>query len=691
MISFINFLKALSAIKKFLVLISLDFFVFIVSLWLAVALRVGILDPLIYQMESSIISLKAFPYLPILSDMFWLFIVSPITGISIMYSLGVYSRISRYVDLTYISRLSKAVLIYSLFFGLIVLLIEIPEFPRSSLIINFFTTLFSFLILRLFISLVINFNPRPKIASKNVLIYGAGDAGIQLGKIINSEKIYHLCAYSDDKNSLHDRFIFDVPVIPPSKIKDEIGNLDITDIYIAIPSLTQKGRKKIFDRLAGLPVNIMTLPSLNELTSGKVLLEDIQELNIDDLLPRVATNPNFDLLKDITSKQSIMVTGAGGSIGSEICNQIIRLNPHTIILFERNEFSLHEVQRKLEIFISRQNEKNDLKVGSLPKIIPILGSVLDYQRVLEVVEKFNPKIIYHAAAYKHVPIVEQNIYEGVLNNLFGTICIAMAAIKLKIPNFVFISTDKAVRPTNVMGASKRLAEIFLQAASSKDKLTFNNFGINEKNLKNITCFSIVRFGNVLGSSGSVVPIFREQIKKQKTITLTDPAITRYFMSISEAAQLVIQTGSIARSLHDKNNSKNSKIRLSEAEIFLLDMGEPVKIIDLARRMITLSGFQEKTKDNPFGDIEIIISGLRPGEKLYEELLISGNAVSTEHPKIKRAKEEYSTWEQFTNSLLELSNLLKTNDKKNIIQFLKDNVKGYKPGVNIVDLIHQKNS
>ena len=392
-------------------------------------------------------------------------------------------------------------------------------------------------------------------------------------------------------------------------------------------------------------VAVRTLPSLSDLAQGTLSFSDLRELEVEDLLGRDPVTPNSILLSKNIRDKVVLVTGAGGSIGSELCRQIISLDPAKLLLVDQNEFALYSIHQEIE---------NKIKDKSLV-IVPLLASVQDFNRMNEVMSIWHPDTVYHAAAYKHVPLVEHNPSEGIKNNVFGTLHTSMAAAENKVADFVLISTDKAVRPTNIMGASKRLAELILQAISSN----YSN-----------TRFSMVRFGNVLGSSGSVVPIFRQQIKSGGPITLTHPEITRFFMTIPEAAQLVIQAGAMAKG----------------GDVFILDMGEPVKIIDLARRMIELSGFTIKDEEYPEGEIEIQITGLRPGEKLYEELIIGENPQATNHPRIMKANESYISWLQLEPQLKSLEDALKINDVQTIRVILEKLVSGYTPNKNIVDWI-----
>ncbi len=457
--------------------------------------------------------------------------------------------------------------------------------------------------------------------SINVLIYGAGEAGTQIADYCQKSNVYNLVGFIDDNSALHGKNIKKILVYPAYKIAELTKNFDVKEIFIAIPSAPRDRYQTILRKLSTHHIHLRTLPKLNDINDGKVNLEDIKEINIADLLLRAPVEPLSDLLKQNVSNKAVLITGAGGSIGSELCKQIIRLMPKQIILLDHSEFNLYTISEELSAFANKYNIYNS-------EIYSLLISVSDELQIRSVVEKFKPDTIFHAAAYKHVSLVENNISVALKNNIFGTLYIAKAAYEFGVKNFTLISTDKAVRPTSVMGMSKRISEMILQSFAS------SNF---KKNINHNTCFSIVRFGNVLGSSGSVVPIFREQIRRGGPITVTHPDVTRYFMTISEAAQLVIQASSLAK----------------DGDVFLLDMGEPVKIYELAKKMIWLSGATIKNSKNPSGDIEIVFTNLKPGEKLAEEMFIMGSVEETSHPKIMRAKEDFLEWEYFGPKLLEI--------------------------------------
>jgi len=484
--------------------------------------------------------------------------------------------------------------------------------------------------------------------------------------------------------------------------------------------VSREARKQVLERLRLLPVRVRTLPGMSDLISGRVNLGDLQDLDIDDLLGRTPTQPDEALLQAQITRKTVLVTGAGGSIGSELCRQVLRYRPKVLLLVELNEFALYAIHRALLELVQRIEEEaaNEPRVAGdtsgirlVPRILPILGSVQDGTRMGELMETWSPDVVYHAAAYKHVPMVEHNPAEGLKNNVFGTLIAARAAMEAGVPNFVLISTDKAVRPTNIMGASKRLAEMALQALAASPQVDFACLHEPIVAVQNRTHFSMVRFGNVLGSSGSVVPLFREQIQQGGPITLTDAEVTRYFMSIPEAAQLVMQAGGLGGSprasgprddgkggvtarraqpdaaVHREADLSTAEGDPSGAEVFVLDMGEPVKILDLARRMVELSGLRVKDDACPQGDIEIEITGLRPGEKRYEELLIGDNPMPTAHPRILKAREDYLPWAVLQPQLRSLRIATDNNDIDAIRSLLQKLVTGYQPDPNVVDWVY----
>jgi len=485
---------------------------------------------------------------------------------------------------------------------------------------------------------------------QNVLIYGAGSAGIQLATALSYSRELRPIAFIDDDPGLSNHHIIGMKVHTSSELEQLIISMNIKEVLLAIPSISRIQRNKIINRLESYPVLVRSVPGVSELAQGNLNIDDLNVVGIDDLLGRDPVPPNQNYIRSNITNKVVMITGAGGSIGSELCRQIMQLQPNKIVLFEQNEFSLYAIDQELI------GMKLDID------IVPILGSILNASLVEQVCCKFDVQTIYHAAAYKHVPMIELNNFSGVDNNIFGTLSCAEAASLANVETFVLISTDKAVRPTNTMGATKRFAEMILQAISQK----YQGKG-------NATNFSMVRFGNVLDSSGSVIPLFKKQIKNGGPVTVTDPEIIRYFMTIPEAAQLVIQAGAMSKG----------------GDVFLLDMGEPVKILDLAKKMIRLSGLEVKDNDNPNGDIEILFTGLRPGEKLYEELLIGDNALTTEHKLILRSEEEMLPWSELEVILHKLKIAVDEQNFKGVRELLVETVHGYKPDNSINDLMHNE--
>lgn len=480
-----------------------------------------------------------------------------------------------------------------------------------------------------------------------VIIYGAGVSGRQLVTALVQSHEYYPFAFVDDDISTHGSVIQGVHVHSPSIIRKLIKQKQATKVLLAIPSASRLRRKEILLSLEPLAVQVLTLPAMADLVSGNKLYSDIKEVEIDDLLGRDTVAPRQDLLAANILGKVVMVTGAGGSIGSELCRQILKQKPKKLVLFELSEFGLYSIEKEL----SATAKENSLVV----EILPMLGSVQRENRVLAVMESFKVQTVYHAAAYKHVPLVELNVVEGVRNNVFGTMYTARAAIAAKVETFVLISTDKAVRPTNVMGTTKRLAELSLQALAKEH---------------HSTRFCMVRFGNVLGSSGSVVPLFRKQIASGGPVTVTHPEITRFFMTIPEASQLVIQAGAMGQG----------------GDVFVLDMGESVKIVDLASKMIRLSGFEVKDAINPDGDIAVEFSGLRPGEKLFEELLIGDDVTGTEHERIMTANEAYLSWEELELILSKLDMACHEFNHEMIRDILLKSPTGFNPTDGICDLV-----
>ena len=487
---------------------------------------------------------------------------------------------------------------------------------------------------------------------KKIAIYGAGSTGVRLARYISSASEFIHTIYFDDDKKLFGREIDGVEVFPSSELKRLCKERTIDEVFLAIPNADKSKRKKVLEALLECGVRVKTVPGFAGIVSGDVRVEELREISVDDILGRDTVSPRKELLNGCIEGKTVMVTGAGGSIGSELCRQIVMLGPKKLVLFELSEFALYKVESELKAMMVKEYS---IEI----EIIALLGSVQHKKRLAQVMLAYDVQTVYHAAAYKHVPIVEHNPIEGVRNNIFGTLNAVLAAEEADVETFVLVSTDKAVRPKNVMGATKRFAELVLQ-------------GISHNETK--TKFCMVRFGNVLNSSGSVVPLFKKQIENKESLTVTHPEVIRYFMTIPEAAQLVLQAGYIAKG----------------GDVCVLDMGEPVKIIDLARKMIALSGLKEKT-DSSDGDIEIKIVGLRPGEKLYEELLIGDNVSGTEHPLIMRAEELSIPWPKLQDIINDLDNCCHESDVKGVRDILLDVVSGYEPQCDIQDKVWLENN
>ena len=628
--------------KKKIIMLLGDLLLVPIALWLAFSLRLGEL------------------YIPD-QDIPYLFLLAPLISVPIFIRFGLYNAIIRYIGFHALWAVIQAVTLYSLLWGIVALISGLDGIlPRSVIIINLFiTTLFvggSRMVARWWLAGV---NPIQRLYSiksskKNVVIYGAGSAGVQIATALAYGLEYRPVAFIDDDHLLKNQRVNGYKIFPFTHLGELIEKYNVTDVMLAIPSASRSQRNKVVNLLEPYPVHVHTVPSIDELAQGKVQVGDIREVDIVDLLGRDSVNPNPDLLHANIKNKNVLVTGAGGSIGSELCRQIIQLGPEVLIVFDHSEFALYSIERELNSLLQKQPD-------SLSKvsIIPILGNVCNQHRIEKVCSVYSVQTIYHAAAYKHVPLVENNPAEAIRNNIFGTLSTAKAAINTDVETFILISTDKAVRPTNTMGATKRFAELILQGLASK-----NNKGPR---------FSMVRFGNVLGSSGSVIPLFREQIASGGPLTVTDPKIIRYFMTIPEAAQLVIQAGAMGQG----------------GDVFVLDMGEPVNIYELAKKLVRLSGLEVKNKEKPDGDVEIRFTGLRPGEKLYEELLIGDNVTTTKHALIMRAEEEVLEWSKVQDSIDSFAEALDECDQDKIRDLLLSAVKGYKPQCSIEDTLYKR--
>ena len=645
--------------KKRLIQVSADVVVLWAALWLAFIVRLGtedMINPLIYH--------------------FWLFLAAPVVAIPLFIRFGMYRAVMRYFGNDALIAIIKAASLSSLVLGVLVYWYSNHQHvvPRSIIFNYWWLSIIMVGGLRLamrqfFMGDWFSASQHMPFTNREdgllrVAIYGAGSAGNQLVAALRMGRVMRPVAFIDDDSSITDRVISGLQVYKPRNIQRMIEATGAQEILLAIPSSNRGRRREILSFLEGFPLHVRSVPGFMDLASGRVKVDDIQEVDIADLLGRDAVPAQDELLEHCIKGQSVLVTGAGGSIGSELCRQILLLRPTSLILFDHSEFNLYSILSELEQRVTRE---------SLPiKLLPILGSVRDPGKLLDVMKTWKVNTVYHAAAYKHVPMVEHNIAEGVLNNVLGTLNTAQAALQSGVANFVLISTDKAVRPTNVMGSTKRLAELTLQALSREVAPVLFGDRSNVSHV-NKTRFTMVRFGNVLGSSGSVIPLFHKQIKSGGPLTVTHPKITRYFMTIPEAAQLVIQAGSMGLG----------------GDVFVLDMGEPVRIVELAEKMIHLSGLSLRSDSNPQGDIAIEFSGLRPGEKLYEELLIGDNVVGTQHPMIMSANEDHLAWDPLKAKLKELLAAVDQDDYSRVRQLLRDTVSGYSPDGEIVDWIYQQ--
>ena len=590
------------------------------------------------------------------SGLFLATVISLGLALPIFFVFGLYRAIFRYSGIASFLAIVKAIVIYSFLYATFFTVIGISGIPRTVGIIQPILLLITILAIRMLArywlgDLYQQHSNSPVL--QQALIYGAGSVGRQLAQAMMNNKRVRVVGFLDDNVALQGQLINQLPIYALSQLSELIIPLKISELFLALPEENRKHRNEILRKIQDIKISIRTLPSMTELAQGKVTANDLQELDIEDLFGRESTV--FDSIssnKNILGKV-VLVTGAGGSIGSELCRQIFILGPAVLLLYEQNEFSLYALHQELQRRQTITGSKNNI-------FIPLLGSITDTRRISEVMASWSPHTVYHAAAYKHVPLVEHNVTDGIRNNVFGTLITARMAVKYGVSDFVLVSTDKAVRPTNVMGASKRLAEMILQALA-RERIISNT----------VTNFSIVRFGNVLESSGSVIPKFRQQIRNGGPSTLTHPEVMRYFMTIPEAAQLIIQAGTMSKG----------------GEVFLLDMGEAVKIIDLIRRMIQLSGLTLCDEGNPNGDIKIEIIGLRPGEKLYEELLIGDNPEPTSHPRIMKANEDFLPLEELEGKLQLLQAALDINDLDQIFQILERLISGYQMSDNIVDWVY----
>ncbi|MFJ2995277.1 polysaccharide biosynthesis protein [Pandoraea sp. NPDC087047] len=614
------------------VMVCMDALLLPFALWAAIGLRLDVWHfPQIYA--------------------WWAYPLASVAAIPIFVRLGLYRAVIRYIEARAMMMVVVAVTIAVCAFAVLLVFLTLPPVPRGALLIYWMMATLFIGGSRFLARAILQKATSPKLRHdrQSVVIYGAGSSGRQLTVALRAGRDFQPVAFVDDAPALQGMEILGLKTYSPEELPHLVDRLSVQQILLAIPSAGRSRRLEIINRLETLKVEVRVIPGMSDLVDGVVKAEDIREVEIDDLLGRDTVPPNQDLLDANIFNKHVMVTGAGGSIGSELCRQIVLGRPASLVLYEQSEFALYSVERELEAIIEAK------RLGV--RLISVLGSVRNEARVHGVMTSCKIQTVYHAAAYKHVPIVEFNMTEGILNNVFGTLATARAAMAAGVEIMVLISTDKAVRPTNIMGASKRFAELILQAYANDPTVH--------------TRFCMVRFGNVLGSSGSVVPLFRKQILEGGPVTVTHPDITRYFMTIPEASQLVIQAGAMSRG----------------GEVFVLDMGEPVKISDLARRMIHLSGFSVKEDASPQGDIEIRFSGLRPGEKLYEELLIGEDVSGTRHPKIMMATEHFFPREKLLQILERLFSACENNQHDAIVLILHECVSGFRMVTQIQDHLY----
>ena len=602
-------------IKQTLLLV-LDMVFVGVGIWSAIALRYGHTDFFFGPVEIACI------------------VVTSLVSAVIFLRLGLYRAVIRFMGQQAIWAVIRGVSYSTIVLGALIFFTQ-AQVPRSLPIIYWGIALFlvggSRLVVRAY------YQGKLYSTSEKVIIYGAGESGRLLLTALNHGDQFRAVYFVDDDVLLKNSVIHGVPVKRPRKIKKLIAEHDVSQVLLALPSVSVERRREIINSLVDLPVYVRTVPKVADMLEGKVTVDQIQDIELEDLLGRDPVPPHPELIDRCILSKVVMVTGAGGSIGAELCRQILLAQPSELILLDSSEYALYKIERELRTMLHTAEVEVE--------IVPLLGSVQDRRRMRRIFSTFSVQTVYHAAAYKHVPLVEYNVAEGVANNIFGTWNAATAAVESGVETFVLVSTDKAVRPTNIMGASKRFAEMLCQAVGSD---------------RDHTRFCMVRFGNVLGSSGSVVPLFREQISIGGPVTVTHPEVTRYFMTISEAAQLVLHASAMGQG----------------GDVFVLDMGEPVRILDLAHRMVRLSGYKVRDVDNPEGDIEIQFSGLRPGEKLYEELMLGDHIIGTGHPMIMRAEDDFPPLEQLRSWLEQLESHCAEMDCDSIKAVLSEAVSGF---------------
>lgn len=619
---------SLPRVVKRIIVLGVDASLCILTVWLAYYLRLDQWIPLSGHAT----------FRPLISALGAVALALPIFIV-----FGLYRAIFRYAGSASMLTVLQACTVYGVLYAAIFTAFGIPGVPRSigllQPVLLLLAVTASRAVAHVWLGGLYRLRLR-ELPARKVLIYGAGSSGRQLAAALADNREMRLLGFLDDDPRLHGQLLNGHPVHPPSRLPALVERQEITDVLLALPSIGRKRRNEILDAMRTAHVTVQTLPSLDQLVDGQVQVSDLREPDVDDLLGREPVVPDPALMERNIRGKVVMVTGAGGSIGSELCRQILARAPRTLVLVERSEFALYSIERALQPHT----------LACL--LVPVLADAGDAKRMDEVLERWRPHTIYHAAAYKHVPLVEANPGEGLRNNALGTHALARCALRHEVQDFVLISTDKAVRPSSVMGASKRLAEIVLQVLHAE----------SQAQGRCTTCFSMVRFGNVLGSSGSVVPLFRQQIRDGGPVTVTHPEVTRYFMTVPEAAQLVIQAGAMARG----------------GEVFVLDMGEPVRIVDLARRMIELSGLSVRDEARPEGDIAIAFTGLRPGEKLIEELLLGDDPAPTEHPRILRARETHPGREELEHALQHITQAIDRLDPEGMLDALRAIVPEYRP-------------
>ena len=608
-------LQNLERIYKQIIMLFVDVATLLFALWLAFVLRLGEPLPTEYMYPS-----------------WWLFISIPIIMIPLFVKLGLYRAVLQYIGVKVITTTFQATTISCLIIGFLMMFFRESNLPRSVLPIFWFIVNISIIGSRfLFKGYLYSWDSFVN-SRKQTLIYGAGNAGVQMVESLKKSAIYAPVAFIDDDQTKQGTILNYLEVFPFDKIDFLIKNKGAQVLLFAVPSASEKQRIRILKKLSKYPIEVKILPSMDNIVNGVISIDNIKHVEVADILGRDSVEPNQNLLERNISNKSVLITGAGGSIGSELSRQVMKFNPRKVVLIDNSEYNLYNIHLELD------------SKGFLVEIVPSLCTVTNYYQLRQIIAEHDIQTIYHAAAYKHVPMVEMNVISGTYNNVIGTYNVARLADELEVENMVLVSTDKAVRSTNVMGASKRMSELILQALSDKSRC----------------CFSMVRFGNVLDSAGSVVPLFRDQIKAGGPVTVTHRNITRYFMSIPEAVELVLQSGAMAKG----------------GDVFVLDMGEPIKIIDLAYKMIHLSGLTPIDNENPDGDIRIEFTGLRPGEKLYEELLIGTDVIQSEHPRIMQAKESKLSYDEVLHCVEVIKLAREKQDERVVKELLLKYIDGY---------------